>query len=72
MRVGLPRADRADGLAGSHQQNRRGDPWLLYRLAELGKCNRRGRTARRIELLRQRKAFRLAVVRGSASYHTGQ
>ena len=72
MRLGLPRADRADGLAGSHQQSRRSDPSLLYRLADLGDRDRRHRTDRGIELLRQLQAFRLAIVRGSTGHHTGQ
>ena len=72
MRLGLPRADRADGLAGSDQQSRRSDPGLLYRLADMGERNRRHRTDRRIELLGQLEAFRLATVRGSARHHTGQ
>ena len=72
MCVGLPRVDRVDGLAGPDQQSRRSDPSLLYRLADLGKCNRRDRTDHRIELLGQPQAFRLAVVRGSARYRTGQ
>ena len=72
MRLGPPRAYSADCIAGPHQQSRRGYLGLLYRLADLGKCNRRDRTGRRIELLGQPQAFRLAVVRGSARYHTGK
>src|SRR5438270_638814 len=49
MRLGLPRADRADGPAGSHQQSRRSDPRLLCRLADLGECDRRDRTRRRVD-----------------------
>ena len=69
MRVGLPRADRVDGLAGSHQQSRRSDPRLLYRLADLGERERRHRTDRHLELLGQRQAFRLAIIRGSAGHY---
>ena len=72
MRVGLPRADRADGLAGSHEQSWRSDPGLLYRLADLGERDRGHRTVRRIELLGQPEAFHLAFVRGGTRYHTCQ
>ena len=72
MRLGLPRADPADGLAGSHQQSRRSDPGLLHRLADMGERDRRHRTDRRTELLGQLEAFRLAIVRGGARHHTGQ
>ena len=72
MRLGLPRADRADGLAGSHQQSWRSDPGLLYRLADLGERDRRHRTDPRIEFLGQPQAFRLAIVRGSAGHYTSR
>ena len=72
MRIGLPRVDRADGLAGSHQQSRRSDPRLLYCLADLGERDRRRRTGRRIERLGQLEAFRLAIVRGSTRHDTDQ
>ena len=72
MRLGLPRTDRADGLAGSHQQSWRSDPGLLYRLADLGERDRGRCTGRRIELLGQPQAFRVAIVRGSTRNHTGQ
>lgn len=72
MCIGLPRFDRVNGLAGSDQQSRRSNPRLLYRLADLGKCNRRDRAGRRIELFGQPQAFRLAVVRGNARHHTDQ
>lgn len=72
MRLGLPRADCADGLAGTDQQSRRSDPGLLYRLADLGERDRRHGTGGRIERLGQLEAFRLAIVRGSTRHHTGQ
>ena len=72
MRLGLPRADRADDLAGSDQQSWRSNSRLLYRLADLGERDGRHRTDRRIELLRQLEAFRLAIIRGSTRHHTGQ
>ena len=72
MRLSLPRADRVDGLAGSHQQSRRSDLRLLHRLADLGDRDRRCRTNRPIELVGQCQAFRLAIVRGSTGHYTGQ
>ena len=72
MHLGLPRTDRADGLAGTDQQSRRSDPGLLHRFADLGERDRRHGTGGRIERLGQLEAFRLAVVRGSARHHTGQ
>ena len=71
MCIGLPRFDRVNGLAGSDQQSRRSNPRLLYRLADLGERDRGHRTGRRIELLGQPEAFRLAVVRGSPRHRTG-
>ena len=72
MRPGFFSLDRADRLARPHQQSRRGGSGLLFRLADLGQCNCCRGADRRVELVGQFQAFRLAVVRGRARHDTGR